>query len=521
MPDLPNRTAEEKALEDKLVRLFARYRDAAIGRLGDPPNIHNIPSFFWAEIANEIARAIQPTLERVHRDSAGRFDKLFGLRGRREEHSIIADVWSNQRAYAMADDLAARIRDSLSVAVMDAKRDWRALLIVAAVAFSVERAERIAVTELSGAVSAGELTERGRIQAALDAGRLRLPRSVVQRAGGPPGPGGSLETVQFVIEAYWQTENDFRVCPLCSPLQGKPERVWAALYPRGPGPGGPHPNCRCWLRYELEFAESVDYRVHDGNGGDVLVEAEEGVWRTIRGVHVFIKDGKITKGPKKLVGKKPDEIDDDEPAEKAKVKQTETAAFKKWFGDSKVVDENGEPLVVYHGTDQAFTAFDPEAAGNSTGNWGWYGKGAGYFTDSAKTAGEFTHDRPGANVIPVFLRIEKPFFIDDVPPRISGRERTLVSDLLSLEGLTADEREWLSVESNSSKKYGDAVLEFAFGESRPNLVRKASAAVRLTELMKANGYDGVKIQMQHDDEHHFVVFDSNQIKSATGNRGKF
>jgi len=31
--------------------------------------------------------------------------------------------------------------------------------------------------------------------------------------------------------------------------------------------------------------------------------------------------------------------------------QTKTSAFKKWFGDSKVVDENGEPLVVYHGTD--------------------------------------------------------------------------------------------------------------------------------------------------------------------------
>ena len=30
--------------------------------------------------------------------------------------------------------------------------------------------------------------------------------------------------------------------------------------------------------------------------------------------------------------------------------QTQTAAFKRWFGDSKVVDENGQPKVVYHGT---------------------------------------------------------------------------------------------------------------------------------------------------------------------------
>lgn len=40
--------------------------------------------------------------------------------------------------------------------------------------------------------------------------------------------------------------------------------------------------------------------------------------------------------------------------------QTDSPEFKAWFGDSKVVDENGEPLVVYHGTDQSFDAFDPE-----------------------------------------------------------------------------------------------------------------------------------------------------------------
>ena len=31
-------------------------------------------------------------------------------------------------------------------------------------------------------------------------------------------------------------------------------------------------------------------------------------------------------------------------------KGTDSPYFKKWFGKSKVVDENGEPLVVYHGT---------------------------------------------------------------------------------------------------------------------------------------------------------------------------
>ena len=38
-------------------------------------------------------------------------------------------------------------------------------------------------------------------------------------------------------------------------------------------------------------------------------------------------------------------------------KLVRTPAFKKWFGDSKVVDANGDPLVVYHGTDQDFSVF--------------------------------------------------------------------------------------------------------------------------------------------------------------------
>ena len=46
--------------------------------------------------------------------------------------------------------------------------------------------------------------------------------------------------------------------------------------------------------------------------------------------------------------------------------QVRTPKFKAWFGDwenspetsSKVLDENGEPLVVYHGTNTVFNTFD-------------------------------------------------------------------------------------------------------------------------------------------------------------------
>jgi hypothetical protein len=38
--------------------------------------------------------------------------------------------------------------------------------------------------------------------------------------------------------------------------------------------------------------------------------------------------------------------------------QSKSRPFKKWFAGSKIVDESGRPLIVYHGTDKVFTVFD-------------------------------------------------------------------------------------------------------------------------------------------------------------------
>ena len=57
--------------------------------------------------------------------------------------------------------------------------------------------------------------------------------------------------------------------------------------------------------------------------------------------------------------------------------QVRTSNFKNWFGDwendpanaSKVVDENGEPLVVYHSTTKDFNTFDLSKSKNGEGLW--------------------------------------------------------------------------------------------------------------------------------------------------------
>ena len=84
-----------------------------------------------------------------------------------------------------------------------------------------------------------------------------------------------------------------------------------------------------------------------------------------------------------------------------------TRQFKEWFGDwendpetaSKVVDENGEPMVVYHGTDSHFHTF----LKNRRGIW---------FTPSLDRAKRYamarTNDRNMDVVIAVFLNLKNP-----------------------------------------------------------------------------------------------------------------
>jgi GNAT superfamily N-acetyltransferase len=85
-----------------------------------------------------------------------------------------------------------------------------------------------------------------------------------------------------------------------------------------------------------------------------------------------------------------------------------TQEFKAWFGDwendpqnaSKVVDENGEPKVVYHGSDNNFSVFDFKT------NKGVYSSYSS-FTNNKKLAESY-----GSNIYNVFLKIHNPYIID-------------------------------------------------------------------------------------------------------------
>ena len=78
-------------------------------------------------------------------------------------------------------------------------------------------------------------------------------------------------------------------------------------------------------------------------------------------------------------------------------KNTKSLQFKRWFGKSKVVDGNGEPLIVYHGTDWLGFEFDPD-------NVAW-------FSEKQDYAEEMAMQRNGSRIIEAYLAIKNPMFI--------------------------------------------------------------------------------------------------------------
>lgn len=111
-----------------------------------------------------------------------------------------------------------------------------------------------------------------------------------------------------------------------------------------------------------------------------------------------------------------------------------TDEFKNWFGDwvnnpngsSKVVDENSEPMLVYHGTKIKFNQFDTDKQ-----KIGWLGKGF-YFTNDKGVTKEY-----GKSTMKIFLNIRKPFIVEgdspnDVDYEIRTKYETIINSDVSI-----------------------------------------------------------------------------------------
>jgi uncharacterized membrane-anchored protein YhcB (DUF1043 family) len=183
-----------------------------------------------------------------------------------------------------------------------------------------------------------------------------------------------------------------------------------------------------------------------------------------------------------------------------------TPQFERWFKGSKVVDADGNPLRVYHGTTADFSRFDPNESGTNTGhstaNLGfWFSADtgianmfAGEIPDETTWPRKFTH-KAGANLMPVYLKIKNPYVMSAVEfiDMVNG-----LGDWAYLQDYDADGR--------------------------------AEEMERIQQRYIKQGYDGVHIvgdkllsERYGADEYEadaWVAFRPNQIKS-TANRGTF
>lgn len=191
---------------------------------------------------------------------------------------------------------------------------------------------------------------------------------------------------------------------------------------------------------------------------------------------------------------------------------------------SKVVDENGEPMVAYHGSNNEFTKFDTARIGSSTGTSD--GRGF-YFTTDKDYAYSFGKD---GNVLSVFLNIDNPLSLKE--KTITKRQLFDIIKCIDEKEVAADGEHWFI--SNYANYY-DVGIDGAIREAAESEYPYSDNDVELVNsLISANGnfkdvvnsvYEitgkSSEIVPKENGTVHYVVTNPNQIKSATGNNGNF
>lgn len=182
--------------------------------------------------------------------------------------------------------------------------------------------------------------------------------------------------------------------------------------------------------------------------------------------------------------------------------QTDTPAFKKWFGDSKVIDADGKPLVVYHGSGQVFTEFKNRGGKISTVFGSEDVERSGFFFAVDKDYASLFAEGATPNVLEVYLAIKNP---------IDLRNGILNDDAEALAAQGINDR-WLYQLTRDPRE----AWELFDGDDGADLVK----------ALRAAGYDGARIvEPRHPSTNAvidaWVAFSPTQIKSATNNDGTY
>lgn len=233
--------------------------------------------------------------------------------------------------------------------------------------------------------------------------------------------------------------------------------------------------------FKIEGTEFVAYTDSDGSK---RMSSEDGHDVVLTGVPAIpIEKGSLNKNADREAFQ--DDADPLDAIPFAVAPAVNSRKFRKWFGDSKIVDADGNPLVMYHGTMADFTKFDdfPSFADRDEKFRPTEGGLGFYFTEYASHARNFTgfrrREASGQRTMSVYLSIQNP--------------------------LNAFSEEYREI----SQKFGTG------GNPRG----------RIADEVKRRGYDGIVWDRGGKRGGvgftQVIAFKPEQIKSATGNSGDF
>jgi hypothetical protein len=174
------------------------------------------------------------------------------------------------------------------------------------------------------------------------------------------------------------------------------------------------------------------------------------------------------------------------PLYSTRLADTDFPAFKRWFDGSKIVDENGDPLVMYHGTGQDFSVFKD---------------GPIYLTKNPVMASVFSQFGDQPNIMPLFVSAKNPFDYEN---------RAHVAKVAKEMGRSANRPKWIESAQEWVQWNADVLPMGEF---------KTIESEAVQDAIKKAGFDG--FWAREGGAKNLAVYRSEQVKSAIGNDGSF
>ena len=240
------RMAAERRIKRKVEAILKDYMARAARA------VERNEEFDYDGLAEELRAGVLPELSALNVDSALRLSVETGIGFDPSIINTEALRWAREHTGEMiarvTDTTRRQVQEAISAFIQTPGMTIGDIEKLIAPTFGPVRAEMIAVTETTTAYSAATNELQGLLQ-------RELPELTTTRV--------------------WNTMADELVCPVCGPLEGAPESVWAREFPRGPPA---HVGCRCGTSLTFAAPESLESQFGERQAERERYLREQGLW---------------------------------------------------------------------------------------------------------------------------------------------------------------------------------------------------------------------------------------------------